>query len=245
MENYKMIKVPLNLYTEKSRLILCAMRDKMLGPSGVDAYTWKKDITQFEADFNGQIVMTTDDAHWLFRWSSWRTRKTPQKIKQFFRNQFEQKIRQIIREVAQRSQRDIESFMPVAWSTKCDQIAFNIIMHGKEIGVTIGDLKAIFYALGEIKQLKTKCTKEQLEKLIGEPRDPFQTEMERMRRDEIDNIMAEYRTKNDATYNAQSNEIDKMRKQISEKYEAERHRLNKERDEKIAALENMCNMAIA
>lgn len=243
MENYNMIKVPLALYTEKSRAILCAMRDKMLGTSGVDAYTWKSDITHFETDFNGQIVMTINTDHWKFRWTSWRTRKTPQKIKQFFRNQFEQKIQQIIREIAQYSQQDVESFMDIAWSTKCDQIAFTIT-NAESIDVTFGDLKAIFYALGEIKQLKTKCTKDQFEKLIGEPRDPFQTEMERMRRDEINNIIAEYKAKIDNTWSIQQAEMNSMRDAIRAKYEAERIQLNKERDEKIAALENMCNIAI-
>jgi hypothetical protein len=240
-----MIKVPLNLYTEKSRFILCAMRDKMLRPSGVDAYTWKSSITNFETDFNGQIVMTIDTDTWKFRSTSWRTRRTPQKIKQFFRNQFEQKIRLIIREVAQYSQQDVESFMAVAWSTKCDQIAFNIVMNDAVIDISFGDLKAIFYALGEIKQLKTKCTKEQLEKLIGEPRDPFQTEMERMRRDEINNIIAEYKAKIDNTWSIQNDELNSMRDAIRAKYEAERVKLNAERDKKIAALETMCNMAIA
>lgn len=242
-----MIKVPLNLYTEKSRFILCAMRDKMLRPSGVDSVTWGENITQFEIDCSGQIVMAINTDNWRFKWSSWRTRRTPQKIKQFFRNQFEQKIRQIIREVAQYAQQDVESFMDVAWSTKCDRVAFAMVnqTNGKLMDITFGDLKAIFYALGEIKQLKTKCTKDQLEKLIGEPRDPFQTEMERMRRDEINNIIAEYKAKIDNTWSIQNAELDSMRNTIRAKYEAERVQLNKERDEKIAALENMCNMAIA
>ena len=240
-----MIKVPLNLYTEKSRFILCAMRDKMLRSSGVDSVTWRENITQFEIDCNGQVIMSLNTDTWCFHRSSWRTRRTPQKIKQFFRNQFEQKIRLIIREVAQYSQQDVESFMAMAWSTKCDQIAFNIVMNGKAIDITFGDLKAIFYALGEIKQLKTKCTKDQLEKLIGEPRDPFQTTMEHMRRDEINNIIAEYKAKIDNIWSIQNAELDSMRNAIRAKYEAERVKLNAERDEKIAALETMCNMAIA
>ena len=55
----------------------------------------------------------------------------------------------------------------------------------------------------------------------------------------------EYNDKINNTYSKQNDELNSMRDAIRKKYEAERIKLREECDKKIAALENMCNMALA
>ena len=244
-----MIKVPLNFYTDRAAAILTEISYTMLNSgTGVSSKTWVEYVTTFTREPNGQVNICINDNSWQFSRSSWRTRRDPKSIKQFFRGQFMQAIQDTMQYVYNHN----KSIWPTyddarahLWTTKCTDFtpaSANIFNpHSSVYNVTFGDLKAIYYALSEIKQLKTKCTKTQLEELIGQPRDPFQTEMERVRREEIENITLEYNTKIDSTYILQNDEIKKIKDEIYVKYAAMRKAYEEERDKKIKELTNMCN----
>ena len=245
-----MIKVPLNLYTDRAVDILKSVSYRILNTDrGVSSCTWIEYVTKFEREPNGQVVIVIDDDTWQFKRSSWRTRRDAKSIKQFFRGQFMNAIQTAIGYTfaacrAAAGWKNYDEAYAHLWSTKCND--YDIYSTGcfkpdTCSNATYGELKAIFYALGEIKQLKTKCTNEQLEKVIGQPRDPFQTEMERLRREELANLEADYHCKVNATYSEQDAEIRKITAEIKDKYRTKRDELYNEYNEKRASIIDMCN----
>lgn len=245
-----MIKVPLNLYTDRAANILKWVSYNILNTDrGVGSCTWIEYVTKFEREPNGQVVIVINDDAWQFRRSSWRTRRDAKSIKQFFRGQFMNAIQTAIgctfaacRVAA--GWKNYDEACAHLWSTKCNDYDIYSTGHFKPDtcgNATYGELKAIFYALGEIKQLKTKCTNEQLENVIGQPRDPFQTEMERLRREELANLEADYNCKVNATYSEQDAEIRKITAEIKDKYTTKRDELAIEYKEKRASIIDMCN----
>ena len=245
-----MIKVPLNLYTDRAVDILKGVSYRILNTErGVSSCTWIEYVTKFEREPNGQVVIVIDDNTWQFRRSSWRTRRDAKSIKQFFRGQFMNAIQTAIGYTfaacrAAAGWKNYDEAYAYLWSTKCndyDIYSTNCFKPDRCGNATYGELKAIFYALGEIKQLKTKCTNDQLENVIGQPRDPFQTEMERLRREELANLEFDYNCKVNATYSEQDAEIRKITAEIKDKYTTKRDELYHEYNEKRASIIDMCN----
>lgn len=119
----------------------------------------------------------------------------------------------------------------------------------EDVKVTIGDLYFIYEKLtGRLGKSMKHYDDAVVRRLVGMPRDPISTELERARREEIARIYEEYAAKIDArtpVYNYEKSspayyEREKLIKDFNAKCAAECEALRRERDAKIAEINNAC-----
>ena len=105
--------------------------------------------------------------------------------------------------------------------------------------VTIGELKLMFKAMRESKNITKNVSDEMFNRVVGIRRDPLQTEMEQARRDEIARLKAEYEQAIYDLNRKESKEKDQAREEITNKYNNFRIELRAKHQKELDNLNNM------
>ena len=247
------ITIHLGLYTKYSKDILeHFIKEYMYRQGGIATHTYHDDVCSVEQEPNGEVVLKIDTHNWQYTRSSWRSRASNIiSMKQFFVGQFVKCIKkQIIPNIRYYNNElksikfdEVESKL---WDINCHEYPLKafVVDDNKYSNVTISELKIMWYVMSGSKQFKKKISNELFNKIVGHARDPIQTEMETIRRNELCKLENERRDKNSELYILEREEKRKMEDEIAKKYEMLRIENNNTYEAKIAELQQMVNACL-
>ena len=244
--------VHLNLYTDYAQNVLDNFAQAFLrGGRGVSEYSWRDGIAKFERTADGEVVLRICRTNmWIIHRSSWRTRTTVEQVKQFFIGQFFNAIRNgYIRGICtpkstHLTEDDVDALYDKIWDVNCNDYTLGMCPHFTSRypmlnNVTIGELKLMFKAMRESKNITKNVSDEMFNRVVGIRRDPLQTEMEQARRDEIARLKTEYEQALYDLNRKESKEKDQAREEITNKYNNFRIELRAKHQKELDNLNNM------